>query len=141
MLTVLTIEPTNRKHIHTVIFDGFQRVLVCHQRPPNDLINTSPFCCSSFPLLLKTTYSPLPIKKKQCIHAFTLQYTVIYSIQNYKIPRKLKGGICLKKKSASFHRSPVSSDFSWPPMAPVYIPNCTARLRFSPITVAKRQVP
>ena len=46
-----------------------------------------------------------------------------------------------RKKSASFHQSPVSSDFSWPPMAPVYIPNCTARLRFSPITVAKRQVP
>ena len=28
-----------------------------------------------------------------------------------------------------------------PPMAPVYIPNCTERERFSPITVAKRQVP
>ncbi len=53
--------------------------------------------------------------------------------------------IQISNKTSGFSRKlqhlSTSHQSSWPPIAPVYIPNCTERERFSPITVAKRQVP
>ena len=49
--------------------------------------------------------------------------------------------IQISNKTSGLQHLSTSHQSSWPPIAPVYIPNCTERERFSPITVAKRQVP